>query len=122
MHESSNLPLDVDYLVSFSFGQFKDLTCFARKKLHATIFLLKELFWSMIEDKACALLVGLEAKFFSDKANFYIRFVSAKYINFGLCKGRYDGPYALQMHASADSRSRSTNMSMRYAPMFGVSR
>lgn len=120
--KSSNLSLEVDNPVSFGFGQFKYRTCFARKELHGSIFLLKDIFWSVVKDKPCALLVGLEAKFFSDKANFYIRFVSAKYINFGLCKGRYDGPYALQMHASADSRSRSTNMSMRYAPMFGVSR
>lgn len=75
--KSSNLSLEVDNPVSFGFGQFKYRTCFARKELHGSIFLLKDIFWSVVKDKPCALLVGLEAKFFSDKANFYIRLVSA---------------------------------------------
>lgn len=69
----------------------------------------------MVQDKACTLFIGLKAKFLSDKTYLYVGFVTVaiKSAQQRTTHDAQNNTYALQMAASAESRSRSTNMSIR---------
>lgn len=64
--------------------------------------------------------IGLEAELLGDKPKLDIRFVSTT-VSAGSPK-RWEETHALHMLQRAASRSRATNISIRYAPILGVSR
>lgn len=69
------LPLDIDNPVSLGFGLFRKCSSLAGEQPHGLIFLLECTLRSVVQDKADALLVGLETKFFGNKADIYVGFV-----------------------------------------------
>lgn len=95
-------------------GSFEQLAGPAtRKQSHHAIFLLEEVLRSMVQNEAGALLVGFETKFFSNETDVYIRFVPVLSRSVAVTRRVRTETYALQIAASAESRSRSTNISIR---------
>ena len=105
------LALDVDYPVSVDFGLFGVCTSLASDQPHGIVFLHEGVLGRIVQNKTHALLVGLETKLFGNIADIYIRFMSALVRQ--NCKKTEGQAYALQMVANADSRSRSTNISIK---------
>lgn len=72
-----DLALDIDDPMSIGLGSFKELAGPGpRHESHRSLLLLKQILSGMIQNEACTLLIGLETKFFGDKSDFYVGFVS----------------------------------------------
>lgn len=95
--------------MSLDFGLFCKCTSLASDHPHRLVLLLEYILRRMVQDKPDALFVRLEPKLFGNETYIYIGFVSALLA----APSDKQGTYALQMTASADSRCRSTNISMR---------
>lgn len=97
----------------FGFGLFEDEPGLAGQESDGPVSLFEELCWAMVQDETGGLLIRLEAEFLRDEADVHIGFVPIILLvnMFSNCRDKQT--YALHMAASADKRSRSTNMSMR---------
>lgn len=70
------LSLDIDHPVSVGFGLFGECTSFASDHPHRLVFLLEHVLRGIVQDKAHALLVGLETKLLGNETDIYIGFVT----------------------------------------------
>lgn len=90
---------------------------------HTTVIflLLQELLSAMVTQKLHAILVRLESELVREELDVDVGLVPASTMSI-IPSSKRVRTYALQMLAKAASRSRTMNMSIKYAPMFGVSR
>lgn len=78
----------------------------------------------MVNNELSGFGVVLKCQFLSNEPQFEIWLVTTSHVSIGVirCCSGMENTYALHIMASAASRSLFTNISMRYAPMLGVSR
>lgn len=118
---SSNLTFNVNLSEGKRFSAFKETQSFASQKTDPIISFFQKDLAIMMAYESSALVVGFEAKLLGKEAQSYIGFIAVHGVSVAKFKDVI-APYDLQMLDRAARRSRLTNISVRYAPMFGVSR
>ena len=71
-----DLSLNIDNTVRFSFRLLEEQASLASQQPYSPVPFLEQLRGRVIEDETCGLLIGLEAKFFSNEPNVDIWFIS----------------------------------------------
>ncbi len=118
----SDLPLDVDAGKGRGTASLESRAGFGGQENDGAATVLEKVLAVMVQDELRRFDVGLEVEFLCDKAQLHILLVSgAGELASTQGAGEEGATYALQMLHRAAKRSRRTNISMRYAPMLGVS-
>lgn len=116
-----DLALDVDKSVRFVFSLLEDRTSLSSKELYVAILLKEQVRRRTIHDELGRRLIAVKPKFLGYKPQRHTRLIAIEIVSFQFqLTWKVAVTHDLQMQASAESRSRSINISMRYAPMLGV--
>ena len=117
---NSNLAFDVDLFEGRVLRRLEDIQGLSSQKSNTVVTLLKEVLTAVLTDESGRFIIGLEAELLRDESQFDIRLVPAPWLVAIILL--HQTTHDLQIFERAARRSRLTNMSIRYAPIFGVSK
>lgn len=121
-----DLAFNVHFLKSRGSGVFKKVPSLASQERNVLCAIFKKVLSLVINDELGSISVRFETELFSDEAQLDVRFISVSgalaFRTLMKINIRENSTYPLQMLHRAARRSLVTNISMRYAPMLGVSR
>lgn len=118
----SNLPLDVDLSKGSRLGTLKEGAGLACQEDYVLSSVLEQMLALLVNDELGRVRIRLEREFCGEEPKLYIGLVAAKVVSIGRVKDEVTSAYPLQMLQRAARRSLTTNISIRYAPMLGVSK
>ena len=105
---ASNLALDINLLEGSLSSSFEEASSLAGEYHHFALAVFKESLTAMITYESCALVIRFEAKFFSEEAKLYGRFVSAEIVSDGLSKESMKHTISIYLTRQPGARGRRT--------------